>query len=926
MESQTNDLLNNILIRGAKEHNLQNISLRIPKNQLIVISGVSGSGKSSLAFDTLFAEGQRRYIESLSSYARQFLGKLQKPNVDEIIGICPAIAIEQKVISHHSRSTVGTSTEIFDYMRLLFARIGKTYSPVSGKQVKKDTVEDVVDFILQQPNNSSCLILTNYKNNGKQDILSVLLQQGFSRIRIDGEIIKIHQNTEQINLVQNQEEVCVVIDRIIVDNGEDTKNRITDSVKTAFYEGHGECTIEINSKEFYFSNRFEKDGITFVEPTVHLFSFNNPFGACKVCEGFGDMLGIDEDKVVPNKYLSIYQGAITCWHGEKLGKWLERFILYASDYEFPVHRPYNELNQIEKDILWNGKGKCKGIYDFFQSLEEDKYKIQNRVLIARFRGKTKCTACHGTRLRKDAEYVKINERSFAEVAALSIERSLVFFKNLSLSVQDQKIAERLLTEIINRLAFLLDVGLGYLTLSRASNTLSGGESQRINLATSLGSSLVGSMYILDEPSIGLHPNDTQKLIKVLKQLRDLKNTVIVVEHDEEIMEQADQLIDLGPLAGKLGGELVFQGRIQDFSKDTKSLTGKYLNGGLSIPIPKNRRTWKDAIAIKGIFHHNLKNVSVEIPLQCFTVVSGVSGSGKTTLVKDVLYPELSNLLGVSGKKTGRCESVKVSTNQLRMVEFVDQNPIGQSSRSNPVTYIKAFDDIRNLFAHQPLAKNRNYSSSHFSFNVDGGRCEHCRGDGEIRVEMQFMADVHLICEDCKGKRYKDEILDVQFQNKNISDILHLSVDEAIDFFLKNEEKRIASKLLPLQQVGLGYVALGQSSSTLSGGEAQRIKLASFLGKGDLQEKILFIFDEPTTGLHFHDIHQLLNSFYALLDNGHSILCIEHNLDVIKCADWLIDLGPEGGERGGQIMFAGTPEDMIRSNQSLTAKYLSKKFA
>jgi len=917
------DTQKNIIIKGAKLHNLKNISLSIPKNKMVVISGVSGSGKSTLAFDTLFAEGQRRYIESLSSYARQFLGKLQKPDVDEIKGICPAIAIEQKVISKNPRSTVGTTTEINDYLRLLFARIGKTFSPISGRKVNKDSISDVCDFILKYPKRSKCIVLTNYKNSNGNSILSVLQQQGFSRVRINGKISKIQQLIDK-NISVREKDVFVVIDRIIIDKTEDNKNRISDSIQTAFYEGKGECKIEINGKDYTFSNRFEMDDIKFEKPSIHLFSFNNPYGACKECEGFGSILGVDENKVVPNKTLSVFQGAISCWKGNKLGKWKDRFILNSSDLDFSIHKPYNKLSKEELNILWNGKNKCKGINQFFAKLESDKYKIQNRVLIARYRGKTKCISCNGSRLRKQAHFVKISKKSFSDIVNMNIEQAIKFFNQLKLNEYNKKVAERLVIEIKNRLYFLSNVGLSYLTLSRPSNTLSGGESQRINLATSLGSSLVGSMYILDEPSIGLHPNDTKKLIKVLHQLRDINNTVIVVEHDEEIMKNADQIIDLGPNAGRNGGELVYQGKLRNLKKSKDSLSAKYLSGTLKISLPEKRRTLNNKIRIEGVRQNNLQNLNINFPLNGLTLITGVSGSGKTSLVKQVLYPAISNHLGIFGKKLGSFDKISVDTENLQKIEFIDQNPIGRSSRSNPVTYIKAFDDIRNLFANQPLAKSRNYKSGFFSFNIDGGRCENCHGEGEITVEMQFMADVHLLCEDCKGRRYKDEILEITFQEKNIADILELTIDEAIDFFTDYKAERIALKLRPLQQVGLGYVNLGQSSNTFSGGEAQRIKLASFLGKGNTIEKVLFIFDEPTTGLHFHDINKLLDSFYALIEKGHSIICIEHNMDVIKCADWIIDLGPEGGEKGGKVVFEGIPENLIKNKQSLTANFLRKK--
>ena len=916
---------NNIIVKGAKLHNLKNISLSIPKNKMIVISGVSGSGKSTLAFDTLFAEGQRRYIESLSSYARQFLGKLQKPDVDEIIGICPAIAIEQKAISKNPRSTVGTVTEINDYLRLLFARIGKTYSPISGQLVKQDSVSDVSDFILKYPEDTRVNILTKYKNrNNGNSLLSILHQQGFSRVKIKNKINKIQTLLENGFKVKSNN-VIIVVDRIIVNNDEDNKNRISDSIQTAFFEGKGNCIIEIEGKEYSFSNRLELDGLEFKKPSIHLFSFNNPYGSCKTCEGFGNILGIDENKVIPNKNLSIYQGAINCWKGEKLSRWKDKFIMNSNDFNFPIHRPYNKLNKDEKNILWNGKDKCKGIKQFFNRLERDKYKIQNRVIVARYRGKTKCYTCNGSRLSKEADFVKINKKSFQEIMSMNIEQGITFFNDLKLDKYAKKIAERLVFEIKNRLSFLSNVGLSYLTLERSSNTLSGGESQRINLSTSLSSSLVGSMYILDEPSIGLHPYDTQKLISVLHQLRDINNTVIVVEHDEEIMEKADQIIDLGPDAGKNGGKIVYQGRLKNINKSKDSLTAKYLNGTLKIPVPNKRRIWEQMINLEGICQNNIQNLDVNFPLNCLTLITGVSGSGKTSLIKQVLYPGISDYLGYCGKKMGSFKKISLNTNSLKQVEFIDQNPIGKSSRSNPVTYLKTFDDIRNLFASQSLAKTRNYKSGFFSFNIDGGRCEHCLGEGETTVEMQFMADVHLLCENCKGEKYKDEILEVKFHKKSISDILKLSVVEAIDFFNKHKLEKIAKKLTPLHQVGLGYVSLGQSSNTLSRGEAQRIKLASFLGKGNTSEKVLFIFDEPTTGLHFHDINKLLDSFYALIEKGHSIICIEHNMDVIKCADWIIDLGPKGGEKGGNIVFEGTPEDLILSKKSITAKFLKKRF-
>ncbi len=912
----------NIVIRGARVHNLKNITINIPKDKLIVISGVSGSGKSSLAFDTLFAEGQRRYIESLSSYARQFLGKLQKPEVDEILGICPAIAIEQKTTTNNPRSTIGTSTEIYDYLKLLFARIGKTISPISGKQVKRQQVSDVVDFITKQEKEETVIITTNYKGEENNSILSTLRQQGFSRIIYQGQVTKIKDLLKDETKVSDSN-IQVVIDRIIIDNT-DIKGRIADSVQTAFFEGNGECNVLIQQKNYHFSNKFELDGIQFEKPSTHFFAFNNPYGACRKCEGFGSILGIDKKKVIINENLSVYQGVVSCWGGEKLSKWKDRFIIRAAKFDFPIHRPYNELTKEEEVILWNGKGKCKGIQQFFQKLESQKYKIQNRVLIARYRGKTDCDECDGSRLRKDSLYVQVADKSIAEIVKMNIEQALLFFKNIKLDDTDSKVAGRLTQEIKSRLHYLNEVGLSYLTLDRKSNTLSGGESQRINLATSIGSSLVGAMYILDEPSIGLHSKDTERLIKILKELRDIGNTVIVVEHDEEIMEQADQIIDIGPEAGIHGGEIIFQGKLKDIYKEKISLTTKYLSGKLIIPVPKKRRSTKDRIIIDGINKHNLKNISVEFPLNGLTLVTGMSGSGKSTLVRDILKPALNTHFGNFSKANKNYENISISTKNLTKLEFIDQNPIGKSSRSNPATYIKVYDDIRKLFARQPLAETRKYKIGFFSFNVDGGRCENCKGEGETTVEMQFMADVHLECEHCKGKRFKKEILEIKVGDKNISDILNLSVYEAIEFFESNNETSIARKLKPLQDVGLNYIKLGQSSNTLSGGEAQRIKLASFLGKGNTPEKTLFIFDEPTTGLHFHDINKLLNSFYALIEKGHSIVCIEHNLDVIKCADWIIDLGPEGGDKGGDIVFTGTPEEILNCKKSITGQFLKKK--
>ena len=914
-----NDTTENIEIKGAKQHNLKNISLKIPKNKLVVISGVSGSGKSSLAFDTLFAEGQRRYIESLSSYARQFLGKLQKPDVDEIIGICPAIAIEQKTTTKNPRSTISTSTEIYDYLKLLFARIGRTYSPISGKEVRRHQVSDVVDFIIQQKEDSTIVILAE---NIKKDpnLLTTLNQQGFSRVYFNEEIHKI--NT-LINKGIPEQKISIVIDRIIPEKI-DNYDRIADSIQTAFFEGNGKCAILIRNNITRFSNKFELDEIIFEKPSANFFAFNNPYGACKVCEGYGSILGVDKKKVIVDDKLSVYQGVVACWNGEKLSIWKDRFIIRSGKFNFPIHKPYYALSAKDKDLLWNGKDKCKGIYQFFQKLENDKYKIQNRVLISRYRGKTLCSNCGGSRLRKDALYVKVSDKNIDEINRMSISTAIDFFNNIKLSDTEKEIADRLILEIKSRLYYINEVGLGYLTLNRKSNTLSGGESQRINLATSIGSSLVGAMYILDEPSIGLHSKDTERLIRILKELRDIGNTVIVVEHDEEIMWEADEIIDIGIEAGVNGGEIVYQGHLKDIFKETKSLTTKYLSRDLEISIPKVRRILRNRISLKGINQHNLKNINIDIPIGGLTLITGMSGSGKSTLIRDVLRPAINNYFGSYSKENNNYKGINISSKTLNRLEFIDQNPIGKSSRSNPSTYIKVYDDIRKLFSSQPLSESRKYTPGFFSFNVDGGRCDNCKGEGEITVEMQFMADVYLECEQCKGKRFKEEILEIKFSDKNISDILDLSVDEAIKFFEHNKKTKIAKRIQPLKDVGLGYVKLGQSSNTLSGGEAQRIKLALFLSKGNTIEKTLFIFDEPTTGLHFHDINKLLDSFYALIEKGHTIICIEHNMDVIKCADWVIDLGPEGGDKGGEIVFEGTPEKMIKSKESITGKYLRKK--
>jgi excinuclease ABC subunit A len=918
------DIKKNILIQGAKLHNLKNISVVIPRNKLVVITGLSGSGKSSLAFDTLYAEGQRRYVESLSSYARQFLGRLNKPKVDAIKGISPAIAIEQKVNSTNPRSTVGTTTEIYDYLKLLFTRIGKTISPISGKEVKKDTISDVINYIKQFPEGEKLLLLAPiHLEEGRaiENKLLALLQQGYARIKIDNTILRLDELKGK-SLPKNMH---LVVDRVITKNDEDFINRLADAVQIAFFEGKGALYIEnlSNNSIKEFNNRFEADGITFLTPNVHLFSFNNPYGACETCEGYGDVIGIDNDLVVPNTALSIFENAIFPWRGESMSWYRDQLVNAAYKFDFPIHKPWFELSEEQKQLIWEGNKHFTGLNEFFEDLTSKSYKIQNRVMLSRYRGKTKCSNCKGKRLRKEAAYVKVNGTSIQELVALPIDKVTDFFNNLELNKYDQKIAKRLLIEINNRLEFLSNVGLSYLSLNRKSNTLSGGESQRINLATSLGSSLVGSMYILDEPSIGLHPKDTERLIEVLKSLRDLGNTVIVVEHDEDIMKAADEIIDIGPEAGSFGGEVVATGNYSDLLK-SDSLTANYLNGTLTIEVPSKRRISKNSIRLIGARHNNLKNIDVAFPLGCFTAITGVSGSGKSTLVKKILYPAMVKAVGGYGEKPGQFTKLEGDYSSIKKVEFVNQNPIGRSSRSNPVTYIKAYDDIRSLFSSQKLSEIRGYKPKHFSFNVDGGRCEKCKGEGEITIEMQFMADVHLECDVCKGKRFKKEVLEVHFYDKSIHDILHMTVDDAIAFFKSNGETKITTKLQPLQEVGLGYVQLGQSSSTLSGGEAQRIKLASFLIKGTSKEKTLFIFDEPTTGLHFHDINKLLKSFYALLDKGHTVIVVEHNIDLIKCADHIIDLGKDGGEKGGELMIQGTPEEVSKYKNSYTATYLSDK--
>ena len=914
-----------IEIKGAKVHNLKNIDLKIPRNKLVVITGLSGSGKSSLAFDTLYAEGQRRYVESLSSYARQFLGRMDKPEVDYIKGIPPAIAIEQKVNTRNPRSTVGTSTEIYDYIKLLYARVGKTYSPVSGTQVQRHEVVDVVKYLSAFPVGSIITIVSPIQT-GKGRTLEkeaeLLLQQGFTRLELDQEIVKI---SDLGAYKKNPVEVNVLIDRMPVSEDEDFESRLADSVQTAFFEGKGECLTRVElenrveSKKF--SNRFEADGMTFEEPSLHLFSFNNPVGACPVCEGYGRTIGIDEDLVVPNKSLSIFADAIVCWKGEKMGEWKDALVKQAAKFDFPIHKPYYELTNEQKRLIWTGNTYFEGLNDFFKHLEEQTYKIQYRVMLSRYRGKTTCPECEGTRLKKEASYVKVGGKSVTELVNLPVTELQVYFRQLALTETEQIVAERLLIEINNRIEFLYDVGLGYLTLNRLSSSLSGGESQRINLATSLGSSLVGSMYILDEPSIGLHPRDTGRLIKVLRKLQQLGNSVIVVEHDEEIMRAADYLIDIGPLAGQHGGEVVFQGTHEELIKNPVSQTAKYLTGAEKIPLPQRRRQWNNFIEIKGARENNLKGFDVKFPLNTLTVITGVSGSGKSSLVKRILFPALTKHYGGYGEKTGDHTELSGDLSRITAIEFVDQNPIGKSSRSNPVTYLKIYDEIRKLYAEQPASRINGFTPSHFSFNIDGGRCETCQGEGEIKVEMQFMADILLTCESCGGKRFKSDVLDVTYRDKNIYELLELTVDEAIEFF--NEKptgKKIAKKLFPLQDVGLGYVHLGQSSSTLSGGESQRVKLASFLAK-EKEGATLFIFDEPTTGLHFHDIRKLLDSMNSLISRGHSILVIEHNPEVIKVADWVIDLGPEGGEKGGYKLFEGTPEGLADCPDSYTGSFL-----
>jgi len=921
-----------ISIKGARVHNLKNLSVDIPQRRLIVVTGVSGSGKSSLAFDTIYAEGQRRYVESLSSYARQFLGRMNKPEVDFISGIPPAIAIEQKVNTRNPRSTVGTSTEIYDYLRLLYARIGRTYSPVSGKEVKKHGVDDVVRYVSKQKRGKRMLILSPNivpQNIDINEYLSFLKKQGFNRIKVNDNILKI-DDSHADGIIGHNQEILVIIDRITADKDPDNLSRIADSVQTAFTTGRGRCIIESGEQDNLvheeFSNKFEADGIEFTEPNEHLFSFNNPIGACPLCEGYGKIIGIDEDLVIPDQNLSVYDDAIVCWRGEKMKKWKDRLIRNSSLFDFPIHKSWYQLTDEQKLLVWEGNRYFYGLNKFFNYLEKKKYKIQYRVMLSRYRGKTRCPECKGHRLRKESSYVRIKGKAIQELTSIPVSEVYNFFKKIKLAHYEEEIAGRILSEIRSRLEFLLNVGLSYLTLNRLSSTLSGGESQRINLTTSLGSSLIGSLYILDEPSIGLHPRDTNLLVNVLRNLRDIGNTVIVVEHEEEIITSADQIIDIGPEAGRFGGELVYQGSVSELAV-AGSLTADYLTGTKVIPVPEIRRPWNNFIKLLGARENNLKDIDVLFPLNTITLVTGVSGSGKSTLVNDILYPALRNSISGFTGKPGKFRGIEGDVGMLSGIEMVDQNPIGRSSRSNPVTYLKAFDEIRKLYAEQQASVQGNYRASHFSFNIDGGRCDECKGEGTIKVEMQFMADVELTCEECKGKRFKKEILEIKYRDKNIYDVLEMTINESIEFFDASggkTEKKIVSRLTPLAQVGLGYVKLGQSSSTLSGGESQRIKLAHFLANERMQDHILFIFDEPTTGLHFHDINKLLNSLNALVERGNSVILIEHNVEMIKNADWIIDLGPEGGEKGGYIVFEGVPEEIIKCNKSYTGKWLIKK--
>lgn len=917
-----------ISIKGARVNNLKNIDVNIPRNKLVVITGLSGSGKSSLAFDTLYAEGQRRYVESLSSYARQFLGRMSKPECDFIKGIPPAIAIEQKVNSRNPRSTVGTSTEIYEYMRLLFARIGRTFSPVSGEEVKKHSVEDIVNCMLQYPEGTRYMVLTRIllrEGRSLKQQLEIDLKQGFNRIEVNGETVRMEEYEPKEN-----DEVYLLVDRMTAGSSKDAISRLTDSTETAMYEGDGLCMLRFylpdgTTRLHTFSTKFEVDGIKFEEPNDQMFSFNSPIGACPKCEGFGKVIGIDEHLVIPNRALSVYDGAVVCWRGEKMGEWKDALIHNAVKFDFPIFTPYYQLTDEQRRVLWEGNEFFQGINDFFRMLEENQYKIQYRVMLARYRGKTICPQCHGTRLKPEAGYVKVGGESISELVDLPITELKKFFDTLQLTKHDEEVARRILTEINSRIRFLIDVGLGYLTLNRLSNSLSGGESQRINLATSLGSSLVGSLYILDEPSIGLHSRDTDKLIHVLRELQKLGNTVVVVEHDEEIIRAADYIIDIGPDAGRLGGEVVYEGDMKNLTKGTISHTVRYLLGEEEIPLPLHRRPWNNYIEITGARENNLKGIDVRFPLNVMTVVTGVSGSGKSTLVRDIFYRALKRELDECSDRPGEFLLLQGDVKSLKNIEFIDQNPIGKSSRSNPVTYIKAYDEIRKLWAEQPLAKQMNYTAGHFSFNSEGGRCEECKGDGNITVEMQFMADLVLECESCHGKRFKSETLEVCFHEKNIYDVLEMTVNEAVEFFTLHGQKKVVKKLLPLQEVGLGYVKLGQSSSTLSGGENQRVKLAYYLSQ-EKAEPTLFIFDEPTTGLHFHDIRKLLEAFDALIRRGHTLIIIEHNMDVIKCADYVIDLGPEGGDKGGHLVACGTPEEVAECGASYTGQFLKEKLA
>ena len=921
-----------ILIKGARVNNLKNIDVEIPRNKLVVITGLSGSGKSSLAFDTLYAEGQRRYVESLSSYARQFLGRMSKPERDYIKGIPPAIAIEQKVNSRNPRSTVGTSTEIYEYLRLLYARVGHTFSPVSGREVKKHTPEDIVNCMLEHPDGTRYTVLAPIVLREGRTLpqqLDTYRQEGFTRLEVNGTVTRIEEYTPQ-----DGDTVFLLIDRMMASHEKDAMSRLTDSAETAMYEGDGACLLRFYQADgstslFRFSTKFEADGITFEEPTDQMFSFNSPIGACPVCEGFGRVIGIDEHLVIPNRALSVYDGAVVCWRGEKMGEWREMVIRGAEKAGFPIFTPYYELTDEQRRMLWEGTRYFEGINAFFKMLQENQYKIQYRVMLARYRGKTLCPACHGTRLKPEAGYVHVGGKSISQLVDLPITELKQFFDHLKLNAHDTQVATRILAEINSRIRFLLDVGLGYLTLNRLSNSLSGGESQRINLATSLGSSLVGSLYILDEPSIGLHSRDTDRLIRVLRQLQQLGNTVVVVEHDEEIIRAADYIIDIGPKAGRLGGEVVYQGDMKDILatgyklQATDSYTVRYLLGEETIPVPLQRRPWNNYIEIKGARENNLKGIDVRFPLNVMTVVTGVSGSGKSTLVRDIFYRALKRELDECSERPGEFISIGGDIRDLRNVEFIDQNPIGKSSRSNPVTYLKAYDDIRKLYADQPQSKQMGYTPGTFSFNSEGGRCEECKGEGTITVEMQFMADLVLECESCHGKRFKPDVLEIRFQGANIYDVLEMTVDQAIEFFTLHKQKKIAKKLQPLQDVGLGYIKLGQSSSTLSGGENQRVKLAYYLSQ-EKADPTMFIFDEPTTGLHFHDIRKLLEAFDALLRRGHSITIIEHNMDVIKCADYVIDLGPEGGDQGGRIVATGTPEEVAACAASYTGQFLREK--